>query len=137
MPKTTKHLKKHQFKKGKPSANPEGGRLHNPAIRALSKLTVETYREVIQIVLTGTLADLKAMAENPNTSALQVGIATAFMKAIQSGDYTVIERIAERIVGKIPDELKVTSNNINATLSAAVDMDELKRAYKKIRSDVE
>ena len=124
-----------QFKKGQ-SGNPEGGRAHNPAIKALKNLTVETYREVIELVLTGNLAQLKAMAEHPETSALQVGIATAFMKAIQSGDYSVIERIAERIVGKIPDELNVRSTNTNANLNTAIDKAKLKAAMAELEKDV-
>lgn len=128
-------MKKHAFKKGV-SGNPEGGRVHNPAIRALTKLTIETYRECVELVCTGNLTDLKEMAENPKTSALQVGIATAFMKAIKSGDYTVIERIAERIIGKIPDELKVTSQNVNANLNATIDKAKLKAAMDALEKDV-
>lgn len=138
MPRTTKHLKNHQFKKGAPSANPAGGQLHNPAVRALSKLTVDTYREVIELVLTGKLADLKAMIENPNTPAIQVGVATSFVKAIKAGDYGVIERIAERIVGKIPDVINVNSNNKTDLTGrlAVLDYDKLKSQLAKLESDV-
>lgn len=130
----TKHLKKHQFKKGAPSANPRGAQLHNPAIKALKKLTIESFREIIELVVKSDLAAIKAIAEDPTTSGLQVGIAVAFLKAIKNGDYGVIERIAERIVGKIPDELKVTSNNTN--LHGAIDKDKLKVALAQLESDV-
>lgn len=128
-------LAKHTFKKGK-SGNPEGARLHNPAIKALTKLTIESYREVIELVMTGNLTDLKEMAEHPKTSALQVGIATSFLKAIKDGDYGVIERIAERIIGKIPDELNVNSKNINANLNTSIDKAKLKAAYEALEKDV-
>lgn len=128
-------LAKHTFKKGQ-SGNPEGARAHNPAIKALTKLTIESYREVIEIVMTGTLQDLKEMAEDPKTSALQVGIATSFMKAIKSGDYAIIEKIAERIIGKIPDELNVNSKNVNANLNAAIDKTKLKAAFEQLQKDV-
>lgn len=124
-----------RFKKGK-SGNPDGGRTHNPAVRALKKLTLETYREVIELVLTGNLSDLKRMAEHPSTPAIQVGVATAFMKAIKNGDYAVIERIAERIVGKIPDELKVSSSNVNANLNATIDKEKLKAALEQLEREV-
>lgn len=135
MPKTTAHLKKHQFKKGT-TGNPQGARLHNPAIKALTKLTVETYREVIEIVMKGTLKDLKAMAEHPQTSALQVGIAASFIKAIQAGDYNVIERIAERIIGKIPDELNVNSTSNTNLKVGALDREKLRAAMKQLATDV-
>lgn len=134
MPKTTKHLKPHQFKKGAPSANPEGARLHNPIAKALRNLTIETFREVIEVVLTGNLAQLEKIVKDPKTSALQVGVAMAFHRALKAGDYATIERIAERIVGKIPDELKVTSTNAN--LNASIDPVKLKAALAQLENDV-
>lgn len=130
-----KELEKHKFKPGQ-SGNPEGGRLHDPVTKALKKLTVETYREVIEMVLTNDLLSLKKLAEDPKTPAIQVGVATTFMKAIQRGDYDVIERIAERIVGKIPEEINVRSQNLNANLNARIDKTELRAALKEIEEDV-
>ncbi len=135
MPKhSTKHLKPHQFKKGAPSANPHGARLHNPVTKALKSLTIETYRECIEKVCTGNIAALQDMIKDPSVSALQVGIATAFVKALQAGDYATIERIAERIVGKIPDELNVHSKNL--TLHSEIDPEKIKAALAKLESDV-
>lgn len=129
------HLKEHRFKAGNKS-NPLGAKAHNKAVLAARRLTVDTYREVIELVLQGNLADLKEMAENPNTPALQVGVAVAFMKAIKTGDYNVIERIAERIVGKIPDQLNVTSNN-NSTLHVGmIDQTKLKAALIALEHNV-
>lgn len=130
----TKHLKKHQFKPGV-SGNPLGRPL-NPIPRALKELTVETYRRVIEAVCTGNLDNLKAMIKDPTVSALQVGVASAFAKALEAGDYATIERIAERIVGKIPDELKVTSQNVNANLNATVDKEKVKAALAALENEV-
>ncbi len=124
--------KAYQFKKGV-SGNPEGARAHNPVTKALKNLTIETYREVIEAVCTGNLANLRVIIEDPNTSALQVGVAKAFVNAISSGDYAVIERIAERIVGKIPDELNVVSKNLNANVnSKPIDRKEVKDIVAKL-----
>lgn len=126
--------KEYQWKKGQ-SGNPEGGRAHNPAKRALKKLTLESYQEMIELVLTGNLSQLKEIADNPSTPALQVGIAVCFMKALKNGDHDIIERIAERIVGKIPDKIEVNSKNLNANLNAPIDRAELKAALAKLESD--
>ncbi len=134
MPRSADHLKKHKFKKGV-SGNPEGARKHNPAIKALSKLTVETYREVIELVLQGKVSDLKAMAEHPDTPAVQVGIAVSFLKAIKNGDYAVIERIAERIVGKIPDEIKIQPMTVNQKVTV-IDRAALARAMAELDEEV-
>lgn len=124
----------YKFKPGQ-SGNPKGRPPLNPIQRALKNLTVETYRDVIQAVCTGNLDNLKAMVEDPSISALQVGVARAFLKAMQAGDYAVIERIAERIVGKIPDELKVSSSNVNANLNATIDKEKLKAALEHLEQE--
>lgn len=128
-------MKAHQFKPGQ-SGNPKGRLPLNPIQKALRELTIKSYREVIEQVCTGNIDNLRAMIENPKTSALQVGVAKAFVKAINDGDYGVIERIAERIVGKIPDELNVNSKNMNANLNASIDPVKLKAALAKLESGV-
>lgn len=138
MPKTTKHLKPHQFKKGAPSANPKGRIPLTPVERELRKLSLKTHREVIEMALTGTVADLRAMAEDPTTPAIQVGIATAIMRAIKDGDPSVLERFAARIIGKIPDVIQIEATadiNVNAQVAALSDV-ELRARLDKIRSDV-
>lgn len=111
-----------RFKPGK-SGNPEGARAHNPAIRALKNITLTVYREIIEVVMTGNLDMLRAIIKNPESSAVQVGVARAFLNACKRGDYTVIEKIAERIVGKIPDVLNVNDSGKfdKAMLKAALD----------------
>lgn len=134
--KALKNLK--PFKPGQ-SGNPGGVPL-NPIAKALKELTVQTYREVIELVLTGNIDALKAMIKDQKTPAIQVGVATAFMKAIQTGDYGVIERIAERIVGKIPDEINLVSKNLNANVNlpteSAVTGEEISSAYDRFDSEV-
>lgn len=123
-----------RWKKGK-SGNPEGGRAHNPALKALRKITIESYREIIELVLTSDVRAIKAIAEDPKSTGLQVGIAVAFLKAIKNGDYTVIERIAERIVGKIPDEIKIAPLSINQKVSV-IDKTALYKAMLELEDEV-
>ncbi len=115
--------------------NPNGARTHNPITKALQKLTIETYREVIEIVLTGNIDALKEMIEDKKTPAIQVGVATSFLTAINKGEYAVIERIAERIIGKIPEQLIVNSTNANVNLET-FDPAKLRAAFNKIKNDV-
>lgn len=118
------------------TGNPNGRPPLNPIQRALKELTVQTFREVIEAVCAGNLDNLRAMINDPATSVLQVGVATAFMKALQAGDYATIERIAERIVGKIPDELNVNAKTMNQTLHGALDPAQVKAALAKLQSEV-
>ena len=131
----TKHLKRFQFKPGQ-SGNPDGGKKHDPIKKVLKNLTIETYREVIEAVLTGNLENLKEMIENPKTSVLQVGIAKAIVRAVKEGDYEIIERIAERIVGKIPDELNLHSTNKNFNANAKVPVARVKEALAKLYEEI-
>jgi hypothetical protein len=126
-----------RFKKGE-IRNPEGARAHKkPFDLKLRKLTIDTYREIIELVLSGDRTELVARANNPKTPALEAGIITSVLKAIKNGDYSVIERIAERIIGKIPDVVKVQSLNTNIDgANLPVDMVAVRAAMKKLEEDV-
>lgn len=125
-----------QIKKGE-VRNPKGigGVHHNPMIKALRKVTLESYRQIIELVLTSDVAAIKKIAENPKSTGLQVGIAVAFLKAIKNGDYTIIERIAERIVGKIPDEIKIQPMSITQKISV-IDKTALAKALLELEEEV-
>lgn len=128
---------KTRWKKGQ-SGNPEGARKHHPALKALKNLTLDTYRDVIEAVCSGNISLLATMAkgDDPKMSALQVGVARAFYAAIQKGDYEVIERIAQRIVGKIPDELNVVSKNLNANVETKpIDRKEVRDVIAKLEKE--
>ncbi len=110
---------RYRFKKGV-SGNPKGRPPITAEFRALRELTLESYRGVIEKVLSGNPRALEIMIADPATPAIQVGIAQAVVNAIKEGDYSVIERIAERIIGKIPDELNVKAQTLNANYNANV-----------------
>lgn len=107
----------HRFKPGV-SGNPEGARRHNPIRKAMKKLTVDSFREILEAVCVGNFDHLKAIAASAKTPVLQVGVANALVKAANEGDYPTLKMIVEDITGKVPDEI-----NINAkVLSANVDV---------------
>lgn len=122
-----------QFKKGQ-SGNPKGTK-PNPMVMALRELTVESYRKIIELVLTSDVQAIKAIAEDPKSTGLEVGISVAFLRAIKNGDYAVIERIAERIVGKIPDEIKIAPLSINQKVSI-IDKTALAKAILELEEEV-
>lgn len=131
------HLKQHQFKPGQ-TGNPNGRPPISAEQRELRKLTIKSYGEVIETALNGTVADLKALIENPSTPAIQVGVATSIMRAIKDGDPSVLEMFAARIVGKIPDTININSNNTTSVhgVIGVMTEDELRRRLKRIRNDL-
>lgn len=135
MPKTTKHLKPHQFKPGQ-TGNPDGGRRHDPIKRALKNITQKSLRRVLKAILKGNLANLEAIAEDPKSSVLEVGVASAAARAVREGDYGIIERLIERIVGKIPDEVNLNSRNLNISAKAKLTKEEAKRYILELESEV-
>ena len=98
-----------QFKKGN-NANPIGSNAHNQELKALKKITHETVKEIIDVALNGTLADLKAIAEDPTSSALQVGLATSLANAIKKGDFGVLSAIITKLTGEMPKKVDITTN---------------------------
>lgn len=119
-PESLKNLKK--IKKGT-ILNPEGGRAHDPAKKLLKRFTNSYLKEVIELAVMGNLAGLKAVAEDPDTPAIQVGVCTAMISAINKGDWGLLESIIVRIVGKVPDKIKV--ENADASIKIEfVDTDE-------------
>lgn len=119
------NLKGHRFKKGQ-SGNPKGrpkGSI-NVIPHELKELTVASFREVISKCVEADIPQLEALLKHPKTSALQVAIIRCFIKAANTGDYSVVERICERVVGKIPEIIHVKSENknVNATLAAVAEL---------------
>lgn len=131
-----KHLKPHHFRPGV-SGNPKGRPPISKEQRELRKLTIERYREIINIALTGNLEELKAYIQDADTPAIQVGVATALLKGIKNGDVTVLEHFAARLVGKIPDTINITSSNVTVKdkISGLSD-DEIEQRLTRIRKSM-
>lgn len=128
-------LEKNKWKKGQ-SGNPLGGKLRDEFTSAMKKLTLESYREIISGVVAGNTQKLEAIAKNPNSSILEIGIINSIFKAAKNGDYETIEKIVSRVVGKIPDEVKITADNTNTNLNAALSKDVIKDIVKELKEDV-
>lgn len=101
-----------QFKAGDiPNPNGRGGKA-SVSLKAVKIMTIEQLKEALNAALSGNLMDLKAIAENPKSTVLQVSVATALYKAAKNGDWMTTEKIIERIVGKVPDKID-TSITVN------------------------
>lgn len=121
-PKQLANLK--PIKKGQ-ILNPNGGKAHNPLVRAISSYTNNIFAEVLQAVLTADSKTLHAMTlPGPNSNSLRMLVARAMEKAVKDADYSFVERIADRMIGRIPDVNKVDVNthtrNENLTVTEAM-----------------
>lgn len=110
--------------------NPKG---RPPLIaRELKKLTLEELREIIELAVRSNTNKLRVLIKDPTTPALQMGVATSLLRAIQKGDWNTLEAIVSRIVGKIPDRVQVDG----PIQIAAVDVREVRMAMKKLEDEI-
>lgn len=126
-----------QFKPGV-SGNPSG-RPKNPIPKALRDMSEKGVQEIISAVCSGNLDQLQEIIESPKTPALQVGYAKALVRAIKEGNVEIIERLLERVIGKVPDYLNLTSKNLNLNVPVAqvsVSKEEIRAEMKRLMEDV-
>lgn len=84
------------FQKGN-NANPLGAAAHNP----IRKITHEIFKDIVELALTSNIEALQAIVKDPKTPSIKVGVATSLVTAIKRGDWQTLERIIERLVGKV------------------------------------
>lgn len=126
-----------QFKPGQ-SGNPKG-RPKNPIPDALKKLTNQSLRRVIRIVVKGNKDQIEKLINNPDTSMLELAVANSFVKAVAKGDYQTVEHILQRVLGKVPDRLiaDFKSKNINVNSKPVkIDKEVMKEAWKELNEEV-
>lgn len=88
--------------------NPEGGRSHDPQIRAIKRLTQQELAEVGALVVKGSIAELQKISKDPNASALKCMIAAVAHRTITRGDPTALDKLLDRLVGKVKEQIEVT-----------------------------
>ncbi len=90
--------------------NAEGGRSHDKHKKIWKRFTNEYLVEIIDLAIMGNLQGLKKVVDNPDSPAIQVGVAKALFTAISKGDWDTLERIISRIVGKVPDKIDLSGS---------------------------
>lgn len=108
-----------QFKKGQ-SGNPLGAKLHDPELKRIRKISNEMFQELVDLALSEDLSGLQKIIKDPKASALKVGVATSLVKAIQKGDWGTLERIVERLVGKVVVRVDHTTDGKEISTGANV-----------------
>lgn len=116
-PNSLKNLK--PAKKGE-VRNPNGGRTHSAEMKAMRKFSAKVLAEVIEAAVMGNLSDLKRIAEDPTTPAIQVGVATVLYKGIKNGDWDIVEKVLARVIGKVPDKIDHTTDGKPLNQSIAI-----------------
>lgn len=81
------------------------------------QITRQLVNEVVATALSADIESLKQIVNDPQSPALKVGIAVSLLRAIQKGDWHVLELIVQRVVGKVPDEVIIGKSFIDDALN--------------------
>jgi hypothetical protein len=99
----------HTFQKGV-SGNPLGNKVLSPELRMAQKLTKAQLTETATMIVNCTLPELKAIAEDENSTVLQRMALSLALRVIENGDTFAWDALLNRIVGKVTDKLHVSGS---------------------------
>ena len=98
----------HWFKPGQ-SGNPKGRKPLPPGEKGLAGLTKNKVRQLFGKFMGLTTQEIIAKCEDKTTPALEMILGRIILKAISTGDYTRLEFLLNRVVGKVKDEIDHTT----------------------------
>lgn len=114
-----------QFKKGK-SGNPKG-RPKDQLGKVMRQLTAEEFAEIANLIIKGSIEDLRKIARDDKQTALKVMIAATAVKIISKGDMSSLDTLLNRLVGKVKDQV-----SMDVTTKTAVSEEQLIQMAKLI-----
>jgi len=92
------------------SGNPLGGRLHNPDIRRIKRMTQTELALIGTMLLKENLPGIDEIAESDVEPSLKVWIAKAIRQGMRDRSIATLETILDRIVGRVADQVKFTED---------------------------
>ena len=107
---------KTRFKPGK-SGNPGGMPIETEEQKRLRRLTKAELAECASWLVKGNVDQIRTIAKDPKASILQVWVAALVIKSIEKGDADSWDKIMNRIVGKVKDELSVEGNAVKVNIT--------------------
>jgi hypothetical protein len=108
--------KEYQFKPGK-SGNPGGKPVETEEQKRLRRLTKAELAECASWLVKGNIDQIRAIVKDPKASILQVWVASLVIKSIEKGDADSWDKVMNRIVGKVKDELSVEGNAVRVNIT--------------------
>jgi hypothetical protein len=99
-------IKPYQWKKGQ-SGNPQGGKIHNPEVKAIKHLTVNELVEVGSILLKSDFETLIKLVTDNKASIIQRMCAAMAIETIESRNPSAFNALLDRLVGKPKSEINI------------------------------
>lgn len=91
--------------------NPEGGRAHSPETKMMKLLTQKSMVRIINLIAQGDVAALRKMAKDESNTALEMMFASVVIKIISKGDMDALDKLLNRMVGKVKDRVEHTGQD--------------------------
>lgn len=94
--------------------NPEGGRAHNPMLKAIKRLTAAEVAEIGTLILSKNVTGLKTILNSAKNdpeakaSVLKTWIASVALRGIAKGDAHALDLLLNRLIGKTADRIKIS-----------------------------
>jgi hypothetical protein len=87
------------------SGNPLGGKMHDPALKAIKNLTKAELVTIGNLIIKRDIKALKEVIDSKDATVLQVMLASVAEKIIRQGDMHALDILLNRLVGKVKDEI--------------------------------
>lgn len=98
------------FVKGK-SGNPKGRPKMAPDLLEIKKMSPAYITAIINKYCHFNRAEIKASVERPGTPVIECIIASILVKAMTSGDYSRLEAMLNRAIGKVTEQVEVKTQH--------------------------
>ena len=85
------------------------GQSGNPSGRPKNAMTAGAFKKIIDRLGAMTRVELQAVIQNPKTTMYELQLASAFAHGVKTGDYGKVALIIDRTIGKVRDDLHITT----------------------------
>ena len=79
-----------------------------PEEHRLKKLTPEEFTEITNFLIRGDIDELRTIAKDAKTSVIKAMVAAIAIKTISRGDMVSLDRLLDRIMGKVKERIEHT-----------------------------
>lgn len=110
--------------------NPEGARSHDPEMRKLRTLTRAELVEIGNLVLKNNIKQLKAISKDDDATVLKRMLASIAYRIIIEGNMEAFDKLLNRMIGKVQDDVKFTGIPQGPTARVVVTLPDNGRSVK-------
>lgn len=90
--------------------NPLGGWLEDPVLRAFRQLSKEELANVGNMILHTNEETLRYWIKKKDCNVLRLMVARVALRIIDNGDMDMLDKLLNRLIGKVKDEVDLSAN---------------------------